>query len=198
MLLLVSLFVLAQALPNNNGSLLSRIAFSCCGVPDVPVAATRSGIPIASPFPNFPLVLYQGNHLVSAQEPRFYDLLGKQPMVLNFWASNCPPCSAEMPEFQKVYMRYKDRVLFVGLDVGRFFPGFGDQEISKRELKRLGITYLAGTPLSVEAVRQLQVRGLPSTMFLTPEGKVYKQWIGILNEEKLIELVEDLLTTSRS
>jgi cytochrome c biogenesis protein CcmG/thiol:disulfide interchange protein DsbE len=167
-------------------------------VPDVPVATTDSSVTIASPFPNFPLVLYQGYDLVNAQEPRFYDLLGKQPVVLNFWASNCPPCSAEMPEFQKVYTRYKDRVLFVGLDVGRFFPGFGDQEVSKQELKRLSITYMAGTPLSVEAVRQLQVKGLPSTLFLTPEGKVYKQWIGILNEEKLLELVEDLLNSSRS
>lgn len=150
----------------------------------------------SSDLPDFPIILYQGQDIVGASEPKFVSLLGDKPVVLNYWASNCPPCTAEMPEFEKVWQKYKDRVLFVGLDVGRFFPGFGGQETSKRELKDLGITYPAGTPHSLDIVRQLEVQGLPSTVFITIDGKIHKKWVGILNESKLTELVEGLLKAS--
>lgn len=160
-------------------------------------SGTGSSVSVASAdVPNFPLILYQRDGLVGSSQPQFHDLLGQKPVVLNYWASNCPPCRAEMPEFEKVWQKYKDQVLFVGMDVGRFFPGFGDQSQSKKELEELGITYVAGTPPNVEVVRQLQVQGLPSTVFITPAGKVHKQWVGILNASKLTELVEGLLDAS--
>ena len=92
--------------------------------------------------------------------------------------------------------KYQDRVLFVGLDVGRFVPGYGDQEQSKKELKELGITYVAGSPESIEALRALQVRGFPSTDFVTLEGKLHKRWLGTLDESKLTEFVDGLLRAS--
>lgn len=71
-----------------------------------------SGGAVSTSLPNFALALYQGAEILGSQQLRFHDLLGKQPLVLNFWASNCPPCAAEIPEFEKVWRKYKDRVLF--------------------------------------------------------------------------------------
>ena len=144
---------------------------------------------------DFPVSLYQGWQEVGSRELPFGSLLGDKPIVLNYWASNCPPCAAEMPEFQRVWEKYSGRVLFFGLDVGRF-AGFGGPEDSKRELRRLGVTYPAGPVPDVDTVRNLGVRGLPSTDFITPDGKVIRNWTGVLNESKLSELVEDLINAS--
>ena len=144
---------------------------------------------------DFQITLYQGEDILGSRELSFASLLGDKPIVLNYWASNCPPCSAEMPEFQKVYEAFKGRVVFLGLDVGRF-TGFGGPEDSKRELRRLGVTYPAAPVPDIETVRRLRVLGLPSTDFITPDGRVHRNWTGILNESKLTELVENLINAS--
>jgi len=46
---------------------------------------------------------------------RLADLRG-HPVVVNFWASRCPPCVAEMPDFQRVHRRLGDRVAFLGIN----------------------------------------------------------------------------------
>ena len=144
---------------------------------------------------DFRVGLYQSWEVIGAREISFASLLGDKPIVLNYWASSCPPCSAEMPEFQKVYEAFDGRVLFFGLDVGRF-SGFGGPDESAMELGRLGITYPAGPVPDIETIQRLGVRGLPSTDFITPDGKVIKNWTGVLNESKLTELVEDLISAS--
>ena len=154
-----------------------RLASGSSGVPDVPV------------------IVYQGEELVGTSNVSLGSLGNGKPVVLNYWASNCAPCTAEMPEFQKVWEKYQDRVLFFGLDVGRF-SGFGSPERSKQELKELGITYPAGTIPDIEAAYRLQVRGLPSTVFIAADGRVQRTWVGILNESKLTEIVESLLRAS--
>lgn len=145
--------------------------------------------------PDFPFIFYQGQNLVGSPEPRFASLLGNKPIVLNYWASNCPPCRAEMPGFEKVWRENQDRVLFVGLDVGRFF-GFGGQDQSRKELKELGITYVGATPDTVETALKLEVLGLPTTVFVMPDGKIYRKWVGMLNEAKLTEIIGELLEAS--
>lgn len=161
----------------------------------VPSSQSLSASPVSagSSLPNFPLALYQGQDILSSSQPSFQDLLGKQPVVVNFWASNCPPCAAEIPEFEKVWRKYRDRVMFIGLDIGRF-AGLGGPEDSKRELRQLGVTYPAAPVPDIQSVQALRVQGLPSTYFITPDGRISKMWVGTLNEAKLIELVEQLLT----
>ncbi|GBD11326.1 Thiol-disulfide oxidoreductase ResA [bacterium HR23] len=145
-----------------------------------------------TPLPNFPLDLYQGGDILGSKRLTFHDLLGRQPMVLNFWASNCAPCSAEMPGFEKVWKAYKGEVLFFGLDVGRFV-GFGGPEDSRRELRRLGITYPAAPAPDIDSVVALGVQALPSTYFITRDGQIYRRWVGPLTEAQLASLVQDLL-----
>jgi thiol-disulfide isomerase/thioredoxin len=146
-------------------------------------------------LPDFPIILYQGEDIVGAAAPSYTDLLGDKPLVLNYWASNCPPCRVEIPEFESVWQKYQDRVLFIGLDVGRFW-GFGNQSDSKRELQELGVTYVAGTPETAEDALELKVLGLPSTLFITSDGTIQRKWVGVLNEAKLTEIVEELLDAS--
>ena len=144
---------------------------------------------------DFPVELYQGDEVIGSNKMQFASLFGEKPIVLNYWASNCAPCSAEMPEFQRVWQKYRDRVLFFGLDVGGV-AGFGGPSDSKKELRRLGVTYPAAPVPDLQTAQELQVRGLPSTEFITPDGKVNRKWVGVLNEAKLSEIVEALLRAS--
>ncbi len=164
------------------------------GSPVTSALAQASG-ETPSTLPDFPIILYQGEDIVGASAPSFADLLGDKPLVLNYWASNCPPCRVEIPEFEKVWQKYQDRVLFIGLDVGRFW-GFGNQSDSKKELQELGVTYVAGTPETAEDALELKVLGLPSTLFITKNGTIQRKWVGVLNEAKLTEIVEELLDAS--
>ncbi len=148
-----------------------------------------------STLPDFPIILYLGEDIVGASAPSFASLLGDKPLVLNYWASNCPPCRVEIPEFERVWQKYQDWVLFVGLDVGRFW-GFGTQSDSKKELQELGVTYVAGTPETADDALELKVLGLPSNLFITKNGTIKRKWVGVLNEAKLTEIVEELLDAS--
>ena len=170
------------------------MTFACAG-PEAKGSETATAPASVPSRLDFDVVLYQGEDIIDASELPFASLLGDKPIVLNYWASNCPPCAAEMPEFQRVYEVYKGRVLFFGLDVGRF-GGYGGPEDSMRELRQLGVTYPAAPVPDTETLQRLRVLGLPSTDFITPGGEVHKNWTGILNESKLKELVEELLDVS--
>ena len=162
------------------------------GASDGSVNAEPASVPAAF---DFDVWLYQGWDEIGARQISFGDLLGGRPIVLNYWASNCPPCSAEMPEFQRVYETFKGEVTFFGLDIGRF-SGFGGPDESVQELGRLGVSYLAAPAPDVETIQQLQVQGLPSTDFIMPSGEVFRRWVGTLNEEKLTEIVHELVDAS--
>jgi thiol-disulfide isomerase/thioredoxin len=143
--------------------------------------------------PDFQVVAYQGEELLGGKEVKFSQLFSqRKPVVLNFWAGLCPPCRAEMPDLQQVSQEYQDRVLLFGLDVGPFV-GLGSREDGKALLKELQVTYPAGTTFDAEVVRKYQILGMPTTVFIKPDGKVLRTWTGLLTRKKLSELVEELL-----
>lgn len=60
--------------------------------------------------PDFTLTNEQGDRISLSQ------YRGK-PVFINFWASWCPPCKEEMPFIQEAYEKYKDEVVFIGLNI---------------------------------------------------------------------------------
>lgn len=68
---------------------------------------------------DFRIVAYQGEAVLGGKDSTFSKVFEQgKPVVLNFWAGNCPSCSVEMPGFQKVATEFAGKVIFVGLDVG--------------------------------------------------------------------------------
>ena len=146
--------------------------------------------------PDFEIIAYQGDDVLGGKQVRLSELLAQgKPVMLNFWAGLCPPCRFEMPEFQRVYDRYKGRIILVGMDVGTF-TSLGTQEEGQALIAELGVTYPTATTLDPEVMSAYQVLGMPSTYFITPAGEIIDTWTGLLNEEKLGELVEKLLEAS--
>lgn len=141
--------------------------------------------------PDFAISLYQGSAELGAETVNFSDLRGK-PVVLNFWAGLCPPCRAEMPDFQRVYEARGDDVIILGVDIGPFL-GLGSRQNGRDLLGELSISYPAGTTFDQDVVRDFGVLGMPTTIFLYPDGRLLRTWSGLLNEAKVNEFIDQLV-----
>ncbi len=162
-------------------------------------AACSSGAPAGGSQPSEPvetiydfnIALYQGGDQLGSETVAVSDLRG-QPVVLNFWAGLCPPCRAEMPEFQEFAEEYEGRATLVGVDLGQFFA-LGSEEDAIALLGELGVTYPAGATDDGNLVRELGVLGLPATFFVAADGSLHRKWQGVLNGEKLAEITDEML-----
>ena len=117
---------------------------------------------------DFEIVAYQTGAGLTGERMQFSAVLDQgKPVVLNFWAGLCPPCRAEMPEFQEVYDEYQDRIVMLGIDLGPF-TGLGSSDQGRALLNELGVSYPAGTTEDADVVARFQVLGMPTTLFVTP------------------------------
>ena len=142
--------------------------------------------------PNFSITMFQGEDVVGSQEVDLHSLIGTKPIVLNFWAGLCPPCRAEMPDLQEFNEEFEDRTLLLGIDLGRF-TGLGSQEEAKELLEELEVTYPAGFTNDSSVIRDYQVLGMPTTIFIDTDGKIFNKWTGALNSSVLKEKAEEML-----
>ncbi len=183
--------------------LAALIPVACSGGGSGAAAAGSGGTQAPRPAAQLPqaadfeIVVYQGGaELGSDERVAFSDVLGGgKPVILNFWAGLCPPCRAEMPEFQEVYEAFGDQIVLVGIDLGPF-TGLGTIEQGKALLQELAVTYPAGTTEDASVVSRYQVLGMPSTFFVTPGGGITRKWTGLLTRAKLAEFTDELLAAS--
>ncbi len=143
---------------------------------------------------DFPISLYQGADLMGmdSTEVNFSEFFQGKPVVLNFWAGLCPPCRAEIPDFQRFHEEFGDRVTLFGLDVGPF-TGLGSNQNGRELIEELGVTYPVGSTTDGNVMREYRILGMPSTIFMTRDGEIFRNWVGILDEAKLIEITEEML-----
>ncbi len=115
----------------------------------------------------------------------FEDFKGK-PLVLNFWASWCPPCVAEMPDFQKASESFVDQVTFLGMNMQD-----PDRSAAERLIAETGVRY----PLALDPDGALFARfggiGMPTTVFIDADGNVVDTHTGALFGEVLEERIRE-------
>lgn len=112
-------------------------------------------------------------------------------IFLNIWATWCGPCRVEMPSIQKLYDQVdKDKILFVMLSVDRR----EDLEKVKNFVTDKEYTFPVYTPDGSLPV-QLQVRSIPSTFVISPDGKIVSNETGAANYDtpEFKEFLESLL-----
>ncbi len=110
-----------------------------------------------------------------------------QPVVVNFWASWCPPCIAEMPEFEQVHLARQDDVRFIGLNTQ------DDHARAEALVEQTGVTYDLALDPDGELFRDFEVIAMPSTYFVNAAGAVVHRHAGILSEDQLQDLIDEHL-----
>ena len=143
---------------------------------------------------DFEFSLYQGDDNPGARDLSLSDILGR-PLVLNFWAGLLQPSRVEMPALQEFYNEYSDRVNLLGVDLG-LFVGLGSHQDAIDLLEELGVTYPAGYPLDEQVVSNYEILAMPSTFFITADGKIFRKWSGALSGETSASITEQMLVLS--
>jgi cytochrome c biogenesis protein CcmG/thiol:disulfide interchange protein DsbE len=116
---------------------------------------------------------------IDGKEITLSDYKGKV-VVLEFWATWCPPCRASVPGLIKLNETYKDKglvVLAVSMDEGGW-----DEVKSFMKKNKINYSVLKGTE---DVAVQYQVRSIPMVIVLNKEGRISKQYIGFGNDNEL-------------
>lgn len=125
------------------------------------------------------------------KEVKLSDLLGK-PIVLNFWASWCPPCKSEMPEFDKVYAEMGEEIIFMMVDL--VDGGRETQEKGEKYVADQGFTFPVYYDTKGEAGNTYGISSIPTTLFIDKDGYIITGTKGAINEDTLrkgIDLIKE-------
>ena len=139
-------------------------------------------IPGTSPAADFLLTDLDGN------QHRLSDYRG-QVVIINFWATWCPPCRDEMPSMQRAWEQLeKEDILMLGINVGE------DEDI----IFQFTASYPVEFPLLMDrdskVINQWPVNGLPTTFVVDPKGEIVYRAIGgrEWDDPQLLDLVRAL------
>ena len=111
-----------------------------------------------------------------------------QPVVVNFWATWCPPCRAEMPDLVQAYEKYQDDGLII-IEVDSAEP----PEAVSAFMNAFGMTMPVVIDPRNEVMATYKAQGLPASFFLDRDGVIQTRWIGMLTGDKLETFLQDIL-----
>lgn len=137
--------------------------------------------PTSGKAPDFTLTTFDG------EQYRLSDLRGRV-VVINFWASWCGPCEEEAPDLQAAWEAYRDEgVMFLGVDY------VDSEEKALAYLERFGITYPNGPDLGTRISDLYNIKGVPETFIVNPEGEIVFFAMRPLTYEELSAEIEKAL-----
>lgn len=124
------------------------------------------------------------------------DFKGKV-IFMNFWATWCPPCRAEMPEIQKLYESYQKEPDSDVVILGVAGPGYGQEQSEdgvKKFLNDNGYTYPVLMDDGGKMFEQYGITSFPTTFMITKDGKVFGYVSGQLTEEIMKNIIAQTIS----
>jgi thiol-disulfide isomerase/thioredoxin len=108
----------------------------------------------------------------------FADLKGKVVLV-NFWATWCPPCRAEIPDLVALQDKYRGKLVILGVSE--------DEDATPAEVKAFGVEQKMNYPIVMKTPELAKifkgVSALPTTFVIDPEGKIRQRHVGMLRPQ---------------
>ncbi len=121
---------------------------------------------------------------------RLSDFLGR-PLIVNFWATWCPPCRAEMPAMQRAWQQLEpEGIGLIAINVGE------EADAVSAFLEQVPVSFPLPLDTDSKVTQRWPLRGLPTTFVMAPDGRlVYKatgerEW----DDPAVLELVRALKT----
>lgn len=137
---------------------------------------------------NNPRIVQFTAYDIDGQLHRSSEWLGKQPVVINFWGTWCPPCRMEMPDLVKLYDEYSLKgVEIVGLAV----------KDRSENVRRFAADYNMSWVMLMAEDQVLidfnAIQGIPTTIFLDRDGREVGRYVGMRSYEDLRKGFESIL-----
>lgn len=131
--------------------------------------------------PDFTLTTFEGETITLSQ-------FRGQVVIINFWASWCPPCREEAAYLEATWRKYKDQgVVFIGVD-------YVDAEREALAyIDEFDITYYNGPDIGTRISDQFHIQGVPETFYVSRSGELRGMKIGPLSSPELDNKIEELL-----
>ncbi|GAA0070801.1 TlpA disulfide reductase family protein [Clostridium sardiniense] len=120
------------------------------------------------------------------------DYKGKKAVVVNFWASWCPPCKYEMPYFQKANDKYKGKeveILMVNLTDGSRETKKTALEFMKESKYNMNVLF----DTELNAAKIYGIQALPRTLFIDKDGNLVNDHTGLITQDMLDDNIDDLI-----
>ena len=132
-----------------------------------------AGVNVGESAPDFTLVDLEGNQVSLS------DFRGKTVFV-NFWATWCPPCRAEMPEIEAVYQEYKDKgVVVIGVDI------LEPEDVVRQFVEQGGYSWIFALDTSGEVAANYEITAIPTSFFIDREGIIQVVAIGAMTKRTM-------------
>lgn len=152
--------------------LASIFALGGCASNDPKTSVPTASAQTIQAAPDFNYTLLTGsNH-------NLQQLQGK-PTFLNFWATWCPPCVSEMPHFEALYPKYKDKINFIAISLD------DNKNDAAAFVQQKGFTFPVGTANNQEIAAKYEIQGIPASYLLDANGNIIAMQIGAMDEKTL-------------
>src|SRR3990170_3643298 len=138
-----------------------------------------------------PIIAYAGDAIKQiklAELNTFLESSKGKVVILDLWATWCPPCRKEIPGFINLYKKYKDKGLEI---IGVAFDENG-QEVVPPFIKKMGINY----PVYLDGgdiAEAYNLQAYPTTVIYGKDGKVANKHIGFVSEKEFENEIGELL-----
>ncbi len=122
------------------------------------------------------------------------DLRGQKPVVVNFWASWCPPCELEAPDLVYLYGKYKDQLEIFAVNL----TSQDTYEDARAFARRYGFAFPVLLDQKGNVARDYQVLSIPTSYFIDKDGIIRNKLIGITTRGRLEAMVQELVGEMKS
>ena len=188
-LLIVLLVVLAGAMfayrylsdkvtPDTGGSLLDRVTETADTVKTGIESSDAGDTAQSDVFPAMDFIVYD----IDRNPVKLSDFFGK-PILINFWATWCPPCKSELPDFDRVYADYGEDVVFMMVNMT---DGSRDTvESASAFTADNGYSFPVYYDCDLNAAYTYGASSIPMTVLIGADGNIVGGQVGVLTEEQL-------------